>query len=274
MVFAGGVAADATSSQYLVACPLRPASIVRTIGCPSAELTFDPSGDFAPRALPRHDAAPIGLELEGKLSTSDGRKPDALREVRVDLDKNGALDATGLPACGRRQIKDLGPKGARRACRKSIVGAGVAHVAIGSSEQEPPAVPVPLTLFNGGVRGSTTTLLIHASIPGPSPTPIVAPVRIRKTHKGRYGLTTVAALPVIANGNGSVLDFRLAIRRLFTYEGEQQSYAMARCFDGHLDAGMTSVFPDGMALTGTLVRPCTPEARPATEKEGRTRRRG
>ena len=200
------------------------------------------------------------------MSSSDGRKPDALREVKVDLDKNGRLNAKGLPACGRRQIEDLGLESARRACRKSIVGAGVAHVAIGSSEQEPPAVPVPLTLFNGGVRGGTTTLLIHGSVPGPSPAPIVATVRIRKTHKGRYGLTAVAAIPVIANGNGSVLDFRLAIKRLFTYKGERQSYAMARCFDRHLNAQVTSIFESGTVLSGTLIKPCTPKVRPAAEK--------
>jgi hypothetical protein len=196
-----------------------------------------------------------------------------LREVKIDLDKNGALDVTGLRACGRRQIKNLGPKSARRACRKSIVGAGIAHVAIGSTEQNPPAVPVPLTLFNGGVRGDTTTLLIYASVPGPSPTPIVATVKVRKTHKDRYGLRAVAAIPVIAAGSGSVLDFKLAIKRLFTYEGEQQSYAMARCFDGHLNARVTSVFSNGMALTGALIRPCTPKARPAAEKAARAHRR-
>jgi hypothetical protein len=267
----GGVAADATGSRYGTACPLRPSAV--EIRCASPRLTFDPSGGFTPTALPRHDPAPIGLELEGKISTSDGRTPDALREVKVDLDKNGALDATGLRACGRRRIENLGLESARRACRKSIVGAGVAHVAIGSSEQEPLVVPVPLTVFNGGVRNGATTLLIHASVPpGPSPTPLVATVKVRKTHKDRYGLQAVAAIPVIAGGNGSVLDFRLAIKRLFTYEGEQQSYAMARCFDGHLNAGVTIVFADGMALTGALVRPCAPKARPA-EKAGRARQR-
>ncbi len=271
MVLVGGVAADATGSRYGTHCPVR-SSIAKTSCSSPLRLTFEPSGDFTPRALPRHNPAPIGLELEGKISTSDGRKPAALREVKVDLDKNGELNATGLPACGRRQIKDLGLKGARRACRKSIVGAGVAHVAIGSSEQEPPAAPVPLTLFNGGVRGGTTTLLIHASVPGPSPTPMVATVKVRKTHKDRYGLQAVAAIPVIADGNGSVLDFRLAIKRVFTYEGEQQSYAMARCFDGHLNASVTSVFANGMALTGTLIRPCTPKARPAAEKVARAHR--
>jgi hypothetical protein len=270
MVFVGGVATGATGSRDLTVCLVR----LSAVGCPSLpSLTFRPNGGFSPTALPRHDPAPIGLELEGEISTSDGRKPDALREVIVDLDKNGALDAAGLRACGRREIENLGLKGARRACRKSIVGAGVAHVAIGSSEQEPPAVPVPLTLFNGGVRNGTTTLFIHASVPGPSPTPIVTTVKVRKTHKGRYGLQAVAAIPVIADGNGSVLDFKLAIRRLFAYEGEQQSYAMARCIDGHLDSRVTSVFPDGRSLTGTLIRPCTPKPRPATDKAAGTHQR-
>jgi hypothetical protein len=96
---------------------------------------------------------------------------------------------------------------------------------------------------------------------------------VRKTDKGRYGLTAVAAIPVIAKGNGSVLDFKLTIKRLFTYEGERRSYAMARCFDGHLSAGVTGVFADGMTLTGTLLRPCTPKAQPAAEKAGRAHQR-
>lgn len=198
--------------------------------------------------------APITLAIEGKISNSDGNPPPALREVTLNFDKNGAVDATGLPVCTRSQLEMLGVKSARRTCRKSIVGSGIAHVAIASSERG--SLPLPLTFFNGGVRGDTTILLIHSSVPAPSPQPIVAAMKLRRVNEGRYGLRAVVPIPPIAGGSGSVLDFSVKIKRLFTYEGARQSYAMARCPDGHLNARLATAFKDGTVMNGTLVRSC------------------
>jgi hypothetical protein len=180
----------------------------------------------------------------------------ALREVTMDFDKNGALNATGLPACKRSQLETRNTSAVQHVCRESIVGSGTAHVAITSSGQEP--IPLPLTLFNGGVRDGTTTLFIRSSIATPTPAPLIATVKLRKIHAGRYGLGAISKIPPIAEGNGSLLDFSLKIKRLFTYKGKKQSYVSAKCPDGHFNANIISAkFEGGPTISGTVIRPCT-----------------
>jgi hypothetical protein len=258
-VLAISAAAISTATSYATFCPFRSGD------CSIFHLFLQLDGGVTPQTLPKHDLTPIALTLSGKVSTSDGTHPSALRELMIELDKNGALNATGLPVCGKSQLETRSDSAARRACRASIVGSGTADVEIASLEAE--RISLPLTLFNGGVRDGPTTLFIRSSIGVPTPAPIIATVKIKKIHMGRYGLGTVTKIPPIAGGSGSLLDFNLKVKRLFTYKGTQESYAMARCFDGHLDASILSaIFKNeakvpGVAptttLKGTLIRPCT-----------------
>ena len=65
-----------------------------------------------------------------------------------------------------------------------------------------------LLVFNGGFNGGTTTLYIHAYLSAPITGAIVTTVKIKKVHNGRYGLKTVATIPKIAGGSGSVKTFQ------------------------------------------------------------------
>jgi hypothetical protein len=208
--------------------------------------------------------APVALNFRGSVKYTDGTQPPALEEVVSELDKNGAIEAAGLRACGKRQLETHGPRAARRICRESIVGTGIAHVSVESAGHEPPVLPLPLILFNGGVSGRTTTLFIQSSVAVPTPTPIVATVKLKRSRKGRFGLEAVAMLPRIADGNGSVLDFNFTVKRRLESAGAEQHYAIARCPDGHLNANITSVFSDGSRLVGGIVRHCVPAAVPVT----------
>jgi hypothetical protein len=254
-------AAISTATSYATFCPFLSGD------CSIFHLVLQFDGGVTPKTLPKHDLTPIALTLSGKVSTSDGTHPSALRELAIDFDKNGALNATGLPACGRSQLATPSDSAARRACRASIVGSGAANVEIASLEPE--WISLPLTLFNGGTRDGITTLFTRSSIAMPTPMPIVATVKLKKIHTGRYGLQAIANIPPIADGNGSLLAFSLKVKRLFAYKGTQESYAMARCFDGHLNANIISaIFKNeakipGVApttvLKGTVIRPCTPK---------------
>lgn len=77
--------------------------------------------------------------------------------------------------------------------------------------------------FNGGVRGRVTTLLIHAFVAVPTPTAVITTVKIERQLHGPYGLRSVATVPVIAGGSGSLTKFDLT---------------------------------DGTEIMGKLVRPC------------------
>ena len=69
----------------------------------------------------------------------------------------------------------------------------------------------------------------------------------------------MATVPKIAGGYGSPISFSLTVGRTFTYKGKKQSYLLAKCPDGHLNAKGVGVFSDGTRLAGSLVRSCTPK---------------
>ena len=90
----------------------------------------------------------------------------------------------------------------------------------------------------------------------PTPTAIVTTVTISKEHDGVYGTHSVALVPTIAGGSGSVTKFRLTIHRLFTYKGKKESYLEARCADGRFVAQADAVFAGGTSIEGGVVRTC------------------
>ena len=69
----------------------------------------------------------------------------------------------------------------------------------------------------------------------------------------------MAKVPKIAGGYGSPLSFSLKVGRKFTYKGKKQSYLLAKCPDGHLQAKGVGIFSGNLRLAGSLVRSCTPK---------------
>jgi hypothetical protein len=216
-------------------------------------------GGFSPTALSKTKLSPIGLNISGKIETTDGTHPPALREFIVETDKNGTINAKGLPACTIGKLVARETKAAEKACPTSIVGSGKTDVEVAFPEQPAITVHSKLVAFNGGVKGGVTTVLIHAFLKNPVSAAVVTTVKVSKIHNGRFGTKSVASIPVIAGGSGSPTFFELNINRKFTYKGKQQSYLLAKCPDGHINARGTAVFSDGKHLSGEIVRPCTPK---------------
>jgi len=77
---------------------------------------------------------------------------------------------------------------------------------------------------------------------------VVTTVKVKKIHKGCYGLLSTAAVPKIAGGSGSVTFFTLTLKK---------GIIKATCPDGKLQARGTAVFADSTKATGTVIRPCT-----------------
>ena len=221
------------------------------------KLTVD--GTFSPKKLPKSQLAPITLDVSGKVETIDGKHPPALREFIVETDKNGAINAKGLPACSAAKLNSQDTAHAKKACPNAIVGEGKTDVEIEFAEQAPIVAHSKLIAFNGGVKGATTTIFIHAFLTVPVPAAVVTTVKVTKVHNGRYGLKSVASVPVIAGGAGSPINFSLKLHRDFTYKGKKQSYFLAKCPDGHLNAKGSGVFSDSTKLVGSVVLPCTPK---------------
>lgn len=227
-------------------------------------LTF--GGTTSPTKLPKTRYAPVKATIFGKIATSDGTHPSALRETVVDIDKDVKLTVTGLPVCKPGQLEARNTAAAKRVCGATTLGSGIAHAEIAFPEQNPIKVTSPITVFNGGGNSRSSKLLIHTFLTVPVPAAIVTQVTIKK--KGT-GVHAVAKVPVIAGGSGSVLDFRFTLGRTYSYKGKKLAYSMAKCPDGVFKARTTkTVFknearvpsiPATTILKGSLAVPCTPK---------------
>jgi hypothetical protein len=207
--------------------------------------------------LPRHRQAPISAWISATVATKDGSHFPAVREAVIDVDNDVRVDANGLPVCTLGQLRSRDSRAARQACSKAIVGTGKARAEIEFPEQKPIIASSPLTIFNGGVKGKTTTLFIHAFITVPVPAAVVTTVKITTIHRGPYGLEVVAKIPPISGGAGSLTQAKLEIGRNFTYRGEKRSFLTASCPSGrHLIQGRVD-FVDGTVLDLARVLPCT-----------------
>jgi hypothetical protein len=218
-------------------------------------LTYE--GKVTPKALPKNRLAPISLDINGTIAAVDGGHPPALRTVTVDTDKYGTVNAKGLPSCTAGKLQAQSHDNAIKACPKAIVGRGSTTVRVAFPDSVPFTATGPLVFFNGGVQGGTTTLLIHAYVAVPTPTAIVTTVRITRRRSGHFGMRSVATVPTIAGGYGSVTAYDFTIDRKFTYKGRKQSYLLASCATGRFYAQAESKFADGTSVKGSVVVPCT-----------------
>jgi len=215
----------------------------------AGNLVFTFNGGFSPSTLPKNELAPITPTAEGKIATKDGTHPPALKQVVVETDKNGAINVKGLPVCKSGQLQSRDTAAARKACPKAIIGTGKTTVEVQFPEQKPIDVNSELLVFNGGFSGGTTTLYIHAYFSAPVTGAIVTTVKIKKHKSGRYGLKSIATIPKIAGGSGSVKSFSLKINK--------KGVLTAKCPDGKLQAHATSMFADGTKAAATIIRTCT-----------------
>jgi hypothetical protein len=218
-----------------------------TVEAGNLRVTFN--GGFSPKKLPKKKFAPITLKASGKIETKDGTHPPALKSVVLESDKNGAINVKGIPVCKGGKLQSRDTKAAEKACPKSIIGSGTTDIEIQFPEQKPIPVESKLVVFNGGFSGGTTTLYIHAFITVPTPAAVVTTVKIKKIHNGRYGLKSVATIPKIAGGSGSVTDFSLKITK--------KGVLTAKCPDGKLQVHGDALFADGTKASATILRTCT-----------------
>ena len=230
----------------------------RKIWC-AGNICVADDGGISPTKLPRHRKAPVTARLNAEISTRDGSHPPAFKSMDLQIEKNIAIDPVGLPTCRLGQLQATSSAAAKRACGEAIVGSGEAEVEVAFPEQAPFRSTGPLVLFNGGQKGATTTLLLHAYVNVPAPTAIVVPATVTRIHDGRFGLRIQATVPKIAGGSGSVTRFELKVGRRFTYKGRKKSLLTASCPNGVWMAKGEAKFVDDTTLHITHPFPCTPK---------------
>ena len=242
LILATGAAIAATASAVaLAAAP----TIVH-----AGNLVLELNGGVSPTALPKNKLAPISLNLSGGVSTANGTHPPALKELNILTDKNGTINVKGLPTCSAGKLQAEDTAAAKKACPTAILGEGKTKVQVEFPESTPFSAEGPLVVFNGGEKGGTTTLYVQAYVAVPAPTALVTTVKIKKVSKGPYGLQSVASIPTIAGGSGSVTKFELTLNK------KKQKYIEAKCPNGRFLAEATATFTDGTTVKGQVIRPC------------------
>jgi hypothetical protein len=217
------------------------------------------NGGIFPSVLPKHGSAPVRARLEGEIGTLDGTHPPAIETIALDIDKTIGVDARGLPTCRYGQIQSRETSLAKRVCQGAIIGSGEAEVEVAFPEQAPFSAKGPVLLFNGGVHGGTTLVLVHAYVAVPAPTAIVTTAVLTRIDRGRFGLHIDAHIPRIAGGAGSVTRFRLDVGRKFVRAGQTVSFLTASCPNGQYVTEGQVQFSDGTRLGETHAFPCTPK---------------
>jgi hypothetical protein len=214
------------------------------------DLEVQYNGEFTPKAISKTKPTPITFNAAAKIASLDlaDPHPPALKEFLIEGDKNGSIDVKGIPTCTSGKLQSRTSKAAREVCGPALIGSGKTDVEIKFPEQPPIPVHSELLAFNGGFKGGVTTLFIHAYLTAPVTAAVVTTVKVKKIHKGRYGLESIATVPRIAGGSGSVTFFTLTL---------DKGIVKAACPDGKLQARGTAVFADGTKAKGTVIRPCT-----------------
>ena len=237
---------------------LAAAAAAEVVQSGNVRITFH--AEFIPHELPRDRPAPIAVEVEGKISTTDGSQPPPLQRMRVELSSSGKIDTFGLPACRAATLQSTSSGVALRRCGPAQVGHGTFEAQLQLSGR-----PIPVDgralVFNGIIDGRAG-MFIHIYISRPVQVTLVIPLKI--SHgSGRFGTVLTTRVPKLAGGFGSITELALKIGRQYTYRGARHSYLSAACTAPHGFRGATFTFAHalfgfegGLKMSAFISRNC------------------
>lgn len=218
------------------------------------------NANFAPRDLPRTRPAPVKVEIEGKIATTDGSHPPPLRWLELEIHRNGILDGKGLPVCRAASLQSTSTEAALDRCGSALVGKGdfKAQVALGRE-----VVSVGKILaFNSRSKGKDA-LLLHLFAAVPVRFTLIVPLVVNRRKDGQFGTVLRARIPRIG-GIVSVTQIGLKIGRRYSSAGERRSYVSAACSAPTGFSGAPFSFARGRfrfeghkPIRMTLVRSCS-----------------
>jgi hypothetical protein len=219
------------------------------------------SGSIAPRKLPRTGTAPVGVQMGGRITTTDRTAPPILDRIILEINRNGRLQTEGLARCPLRKIRSISSAGARRACGEALIGRGSVTSRVSLPGQGAFASNGKLLAFNGRHKGHQA---IFAQVASGAPLPLTY-VIIFEVRKGRgtFGTSLIGTLPPIASEYGYISAFNLSLRRTYRNQGRRMSYASAACPapEGFTEANFSLArveyeFTDGRDISSVIVRKC------------------
>jgi DNA-binding beta-propeller fold protein YncE len=219
-------------------------------------------GRISPHRLPRRGTAPVAVSVGGRISMTDGSDPPQLKGMRIEFNRSGRLEDSGLPTCPPAKIRIASTKRALSACREALVGTGRFEANVVLAGQAPYPTSGRLLVFNGR-KGGKPVLFGHIYSARPFANSFVIEFELGRRAHGTYGTVLSASLPEALGGWGYLTAIEMKLHRRYSYGGRRRSFLSAGCpapkgFPGALFtlARARFTFAGGQSLSSTLTRNC------------------
>ncbi len=245
-----------------IAIPVSAAIAGETVSGPDGN-TQSMEAKIAPPALYPKTSSPGSLFVDVTTGTSNPATPapsPAVHDV-IDFDQNLALVTKGLPTCSANAIQNKSTEEAEKACSDAIIGKGEATTLLPLGTLY--TAPAKVVAFNGTPQGGKPVVLLHAYVTTPLTTTLVLVGVVSDYGKEGYGPRLDVTIPPIAGGSGAITDFKVTIKRSWTYKGKKMSFINAKCpKTKKLKYRGAFTYKDGTTITATHEQACTPKAEP------------
>ncbi|MFT3864843.1 MAG: hypothetical protein QM729_11275 [Solirubrobacterales bacterium] len=245
------------------AIPVSAAIAGETVSGPDGN-TQSIEATVSPKALYKKTAKPATLSVEVKTGTTtaaNGVPSPAVHDV-IDFDKNLSLTTKGLPTCSASKLQNTSTEVAERLCGSAKIGSGSAITLLPTASTVY-TEPTTVTAFNGVPQGGKPVVLLHAYGTTPVQTTLVLVGTVSNYNKEGYGPRLDVIVPEIAGGTGAITDFKVKIKKTWTYKGKKLSFVNAKCpASKKLKYRGAFSFKDGTTITASSTQTCTPKAEP------------
>lgn len=242
------------------------AAMAGPVGAPIASSDGNSQGIGAvigPKKLYKKIFTPATLEVTTKLSTSAaGGFPSPTTHVVIDFDKNAKIFTKGIPTCDPAALQSTSTEVALQKCANAKIGAGTAQAVIKVGGSLVPA-PATVTAFMGAPSGGKPVVLLHTYTTTPAQTTIVLIGKVSNYNKEGFGPRLDVEVPLIAGGNGALLEFNVTINKKYKYKGEQVSFISAKCPAAKkLKVRSLFTFQDGQTSNPVYSQKCAQKPEP------------
>lgn len=183
---------------------------------------------LSPKQLPREGRAPIAVKVDWSITTVDGSVPPKLKQLKIEINRNGHFDTIGLSVCPIGRIQPASSARALSNCRSSLVGEGKFAAQVSLGNQEPYAASGRLLVFNGELGGKPV-LLGQIYSAHPFATSFVIVFKVKQLAHGPYGTALSTTFPKALLNWGNLTGIEMTLSRKYGFEGSQHSYVSAGC---------------------------------------------
>ncbi len=181
-----------------------------------------------PKMLPRSVRGPVALHVSTVVTTIEGRRPEALRRVTVEVNRHAVATTRGLPVCPWRRLASVTSSRALVVCGDSLIGTGHFSSHIDIPEQAPFPAEGRMLAFKSE-KGGRPAIAVHVFGRNPVATSEVLPMTFKRRGDGNFGPIVSVEMPDIGNEWGYVTGFDLTLKRRYTYRGRRMSVISASC---------------------------------------------